>query len=357
MITNIAFAQNDTLILKDLELPTSPGFILLDQAPTSIERPNTTRAFTLSVLNSFAQSNGFPKNYAVELTPYWFLRFKNMNALSYVGFKDEKARPFSCLKMISLSVAYINSNDSLTNKPINNVAFGARTTILKVYPKGYKNKLLSAISNTEYDLEKLKKDLIKAGATDSLRLVNKKLYEEIKAPLLKTYSEKTLNALGDTLKIKPLFSIDGAIAYNTFFINNDFSTNQFGRFGAWTTLNLAINLNKDNTNYFNLYTVGRYLSDGTSKSSSGEYQVENFIDFGGKLEFEFDKFSLGYEYIYRTNDKNNTNRSTGLLKYKLAENMFLTGAFGKNFGDSNNLVSLLGINWGLSTGNEKAKVK
>src|SRR5690606_15555075 len=41
----------------------------------------------------------------------------------------------SSLKMISLSLAYINKVDSLSLSPMNNVSFGARTTLLKVRSK------------------------------------------------------------------------------------------------------------------------------------------------------------------------------------------------------------------------------
>jgi hypothetical protein len=208
LLCAICFAQkSDTLTLKDLEMPISPGFILLDQAPTSIESPNTTKAFTLSVLNSFAQTNGFPKNYAVELTPFWFSKFRNMNALRYAGFKDEKARPFSSLKMVSLSMAYINTNDTVTDKPINNVAFGARTTLLKVYPKGHKDKVLKAILVTRLDLIDLASDLIKAGATDSLKQCCPEEYKKIQERVTQLYSEKDeISPLGDVLSGKPLFS-------------------------------------------------------------------------------------------------------------------------------------------------------
>lgn len=359
MLCAICFAQkSDTLTLKDLEIPISPGFILLDQAPTSIESPNTTKAFSLSVLNSFTEANGFPKNYAVELTPFWFFKYKGMNVLKYSGFNNEKPQPFSAIKMATLSMAYINTTDALTDKPINNIAFGVRTNLLKIYPKGYKEKLIKANLIAYQDLKGLAETLKREGATDILKRDSPEVYNAILLRVTTNYSEKdSISPIEKVIQEKALLSLDGAVAYNMFFMNNDFSTNRFGRFGTWLTLNFAKNLNKENTNYFNLYFVGRYLSDGTSQNSSGEYQIQNLLDFGGKVEVEFNKLSLGYEYIYRTKDKNNTYRSTGQLKYRIADNMYLTGAFGKNFGGNNNLVSLLGINWGLSTGNEKAKIE
>ncbi len=350
--------QRDTLTLSDMEIPVSPGFVLLDQAPSSIERPNTTKAFSLSVLNSFADGSGFPKNYAMELTPFWFFKSRDMNVLKYAGFDKEKARPFSSAKMISLSVAYVNTTDAITDRPLNNVAFGARTTLLKIYPKGHKEKVIKANLIAYHDLKGLAETLEREGATAVLKDKDEDEYNRIVQRVLDVESERDkLSPIEEVIKVKPLLAVDGAAAYNMFFVDNDFSTNRFGRFGAWTTLNLAVNLDKDHTNYLNFYTVGRYLADGTAKDDTGGYQTQRFVDFGGKLEFEFNRFSLGYEYIYRANGQQDTYRSTGQLRYRVSRNMYLTGAFGRNFGERNNLVSLLGINWGLDTGNEKAKIE
>jgi hypothetical protein len=356
----LCFAQNnDTLTLKDLDIPNSPGFILLDQAPTSIERPNTSRAFALSAINSFGESTGFPKNYAVEFTPFWFLKLPRMSVLKYAGYSNNKLQPFSSLKMVSLSMAYVNRTDSTTNKPINNVAFGARTTLLKIYSKNHKKNVYDA---NQIAIDKLKKiDLLlnREGATPQLRIENLTKYAEIEKRVLESISKNdSLSPITEVLKVKPLFALDAAIAYNMFFTNNDFYTNRFGRFGAWVTLNYSQSLNKDNSNYLNFYAVGRYLSDGTIKNNQDKYEIQEFLDFGGKIELEFKKLSWGFEYIFRANEKSKTYRSTGLLKYKISDSIYLTGAFGKNFGNANNLVSLLGINWGIgTTGNEKVKIE
>ena len=88
-----------------------------------------------------------------------------------------------------------------------------------------------------------------------------------------------------------------------------------------------------------------------------EYINKDFYDIGGKVELEFKRMSISYEFIKRIADGENTHRSNGVLKYKISNEFYLTGAFGKNFGNNENLISLLGINWGFSTGQEKAKIK
>jgi hypothetical protein len=56
--------------VDDLRAPPSPAFVLLDVAPSKIERPQAVRALVLSALSALS-TDGFPKNYAVEVAPYW----------------------------------------------------------------------------------------------------------------------------------------------------------------------------------------------------------------------------------------------------------------------------------------------
>ncbi|WP_394776123.1 hypothetical protein [Flavobacterium sp.] len=71
---------------------------------------------------------------------------------------------------------------------------------------------------------------------------------------------------------------------------------------------------------------------------------------GAKVELQFNDFAIDYEYINRTNQKDNY-RSVGNLKYKINERFSITGGFGKNFEKTDNLVSFLGISWGIANNN------
>ena len=81
------------------------------------------------------------------------------------------------------------------------------------------------------------------------------------------------------------------------------------------------------------------------------YKKEKNFDIGAKIELQLNDFAIGYEYINRTNQKDNY-RSVGNLKYKINERFTITGGFGKNFEKTDNLVSFLGISWGIATNNE-----
>jgi len=357
-----AFSQTkttDTISLKDLETPTSPAFMLLDQTPTTIEHPNSSKAFVASVLNTFNTTTGLPQNYAVDFTPFWFVKHPNLTSLSYMGYNADKHKQkiFGNLKLASISFAYITSTDSITKNQINNVAIGLRFNLITIRSKKDIEDLLAANLKAVSLLKELDGGLdayVDRGliVTDSA-LYHKKV-QKYYADLASKPAQK--NDLRDILNRKPVFTLDGAVGYNNFFLDNNYSNSHFGRFGAWTTLNYAKNLDSLSSDYINFYALGRYISDGTVLVNN-KYTTQNYYDFGGKLEFEFRNLSIGYEYIYRSNDLTGTFRSNGQIKYKVSDQVILTGAFGKNFGTNNNLISLLGINWGISTGNEQATIK
>jgi hypothetical protein len=358
-LSNLFAQTEDTLSLKDLEIPNSPGFILLDKAPSTIERPNSSKAFMLSVINSFDANNGIPKNYAVDFTPFWFFKHPNMTSYKYAGYNAEKNNQliFSHIKKASVSLAFVTTTDTITNTPINNLSLGFRTNLITVRSRQDIEDLKAANSKVvkylrDFDIRLGEAGIVYNPATMTREEYDKKLNEFLAKEEMERSKDKS--ELAEILKRRAVFAIDGAIGYNNFFLNNSFSNSHFGRFGAWLTLNYSQVLDKQNKDksYFNFYALGRYLSDGTTITNN-EYVIQNFYDFGGKLEFEFKKVSVAYEYIYRVNDNTNTFRSNGLVKYKISDQLFLTGAFGKNFGDNNNLISLLGLNWGLSSGAER----
>jgi hypothetical protein len=93
------------------------------------------------------------------------------------------------------------------------------------------------------------------------------------------------------------------------------------------------------------------LLDNNTIGTDGKLRKQQLIDIGAKAEFEFEDFSFAMEYLNRTNVDNallNSDRLTGIIRYKINESLSMTGSFGQNFGKVNNLISFVGINWGIS---------
>ncbi|MEN2401649.1 hypothetical protein GKZ90_0017800 [Flavobacterium sp. MC2016-06] len=151
---------------------------------------------------------------------------------------------------------------------------------------------------------------------------------------------------------KPLFTLDAAVAYSLFYPNDNYSKGQTGKFGVWSTANLNFKLlSNDNKEYLSFYAYGRYLKDNSYLDiNTNTYIKTDYFDIGTKIELEYHKLTFAYEYIHR--DKGSDNyRSVGSIKYKFSDTITLTGGFGKNFEQTDNLVSIIGINWGIESNN------
>lgn len=355
----------------DLELPNNSAFILLDDAPSTIQRPNSSRALGTTFLQNIA-SDGVLDNIAFEITPFWMSRNTKRSALKFYGVDKEKNQDyFSKLKFVSFSAAYVKDPSDIIN-----ISLGGRATLFELkrnedvvaYFEAYHGieKLIANIGDIleqEFDTENPIPTCENRETDEACRkeweAYNKKLQEFILQSEDIGYKrtkldEKARNAgleerMQEVVKRKPALAIDLAAGYNHRYYNNEFNDNGFGRFGVWSTVVGSFFLNKkvDNTDYFNLYGFLRYLVDGDSPalidSSDDRF---NAIDLGVKAELEFNKLTIGYEYISRSGDLDGY-RSAGSIRYQALENIYLTGAFGNNFEESDDLITLFGIQWGV----------
>lgn len=394
-----SYAQTlpSTIGLKNLQVPSSPAFILMDVAPTSIEKPATAKAFSASILNSVSENNGIPENYGVEFTPFWFVKHPRFTAYKYYGIDRTgiKRMPFAGLRMTAISLASVRNETAIDTVFLktSNISIGVRSTLVKVISDAdirdivrYHDSLAELVVNvnlqlgmtdSKIDIQKAKLQKIQtaldSSPPDSVRIILEKNKQECETRLKELHAEylglvnsssqdpemvAVENKLKEILARKPLFAVDGAMALNWAFENSRFDDNYFDRFGAWLSLNLSVPLHhrdaSSKTNYFNLYAVGRYLT-GRTLEEIYSADRQRVFDAGGKAEAEIGSFSLSAEYIYRANlddPGEDTFRACGVAKYKIFESLYLTGSFGKNFGDQHNLISLFGINWGFGTGFE-----
>lgn len=352
LVTLKLFSQEGNSIkITDLELPNAPAFTILDYSPTIISTPATTQAFTLSLINSVNESKGFPTDYALEFTPYWVFAEKGRNLTDYV-IKENKKTYSKPYKNLSFSLAAVKKDT------IQNVSIGIRTNLLTVNRKERQQAVDTLLKKLDEFKILVDKNLL---LDENPYPSGTKEYEQWdldqinKLSLLKEYKTLTSEIYTgiDTLEtVKPLFTADFGTAYSHFFDQNEFKSGKFGRYGAWLTLNTNLRLGKSNRNYLNLYQYTRYLIDETNYDPAIlAYQKEKNLDVGAKIEFQFNDFAIGYEYITRTNQKDNY-RSVGNLKYKINEKFTINGGFGKNFEKTDNLVSFLGISWGIATNND-----
>ena len=338
------------ITVKNLELPSAPAFALLDYSPTNISAPVTTQALTLSLINAANTSEGFPSSYALEFSPYWVFRNKSQNFSDYFE-KEEREKYSKPYKNMSVSFA------SVKKDTIQNVSVGVRTNLFTVNRKekmdniqALKSQLGRFASIVDATLEPLAV-LPPSGSPEYNAIMLKRMNQLDKQGKYIATRDSIYKNLEAITLMKPVFSIDAAVAYNHFFDSSTFASGKFGKFGAWTTLSENFLLRGDN-NYLSLYQYARFLaSEMEYDVNTGQYKKEQSADIGTKVELQFDKLSVGYEYIKRLSGSGNY-RSVGNIKYILSETLVLHGGFGKNFEHTDNLVSFLGISWGIGTNNK-----
>lgn len=343
------WAQNGTETqLKNLAPPSSPAFMLMDISPSAIYIPENLKAVSLQVLNGLGgdSQDGIPKNFAAEIVPFWYTTPKNMNYLKYNNLRKSNSEATGVeaydsqnifgdlFKKASISLAYMDNTFEVFETPQNFISIGARTTLIRVIRKQDITEFVSKYKNYE---------TVKNSITGD---VNYKLGDLAKSkPFLKADED-----LRNVANIRPVFIVDIATAYSMLLKNNetDFS-DTFGRFGAWISTDLALGFNNNPNNYIHVYGVARYIKDGLNLDANNLLFDTESYDIGGKLEVELDKLSLGYEYLSREGDTDEY-RSIGTIRYKVSGAITLTGGFGKNFKSGDDTVSLIGIKWGINSG-------
>lgn len=353
----LPLAPKDTFTIQSLEVPVAPGFLLLDAGPTAIDRPAAPKAFGFSLLNAIQDSRkGLPLNYAAEFTPYWYFKHKNLTSRKYLGFNDVtgKQNGFNQFKLASFSFALMSTDPETVTDPTNiNVALGLRTTFFKLNSKDAMNSLQTADSILGIVIRNPKLDLLDptdpqfAQKVQEIQLENNAM--EMQAGQM----------IQNIMAAKPMFAIYGAGSTNWVYQQKDFSTNHLSRWGAWLNVCLSKSLKKgydpNNPGYISFFGAARIIGDETVPDLNGGWVKSSFFDLGLKAELEFNKIAFSYEYMFRRDLEShvdNTFRSTGHFRYRISDDLALTGAFGKNFGPADNLVTLFGVQMGFDTGNE-----
>jgi len=327
--------DSDSISIRDLEIPDAPALMLLDKTPSSIDNPNSIKSIIVGVSNAVNSDSDLPLNFGMEFSPMWLIRNRNL----------------------SFSTGMSSQIDSVSNIPISNLSYGIRVNIFSAKRKNWKDDFEAELKKVDDRLIELLNRTVEptrnAGESEqdfAKRIVK---WETKKNKDLK----ENKNSLRDLVQEKPIFNLSIAYARSQVFEDNDYSTRRLGRSAFWTTISSSIPVNDKKTNYFNFYIMNRFISD-SGELVNDEYERDSKYDIGGKIEFEAKNLILSYEYVHRNKSNDSTKRHSGIVKYKINDDIAITGSFGRNFGDIDNLISLFGLNWGFQNKTqEKAKTK
>lgn len=365
LISNSFFSQDDPVNIKDdnglknIAVSSSPSQMLLDNAPSIISVQPYVKAYNLNLNNI--------DDLSFDITP--LLINKKFNGWQYYGYYDnfERYNSFNNLLKATFSLSVKKEVD------YSNATIGFRTNVITIYSINkdemkknfdiFKDSL--KIKNQKFKVKatneiikkyKLELDECTESGDNCIRNLLKDKRHEIQQLAMKYIDNESDISKFDFYKVlnNPKLSLDVAAAYNHVFENKEFSTNYQGRMGAWATLKFSQPLDpKTYDSFINAYFFSRYLKDNHYFNNDTQlFSNMNFVDYGARLQVEFKKFSLSYEFIKREGDLSDE-RSVGLVTYKINENLYLNGGFGKNFeGINGNSFTLLGIAWGINSNNQ-----
>lgn len=291
----------DDLEFSNLETPTSPGLILFDETPSSIEKPTTPQGLGLSLLG-LGQNGG-----ALEFAPYWLKDHPNLTA------KQMYTNKTPILSHFGVSIATMNT-DTLSF-----ISGGVRTRIFQSYGKnvtkldGLNTQIENALSDGDFEkVDSLRKEYV--GITE-----------------------------------KPVFNIDLAAAIGANSLTNSYDDLELNRWAVWMSFNFRP---KGDDFYFTV--LSRYINN---ENFEGTNVKADLVDLGTRLNYDISKFTVSLEYVHRmnfTSDIFDDYRLAAIGSYKLTDNVFITSTFGKNFSDVNNIIALAGLNFGFSQKKVKA---
>lgn len=296
-----------TAEFNSLETPSSPGFIILDKAPSSIERPTTPQGFGVNVLGLLQGKGG-----AMEVAPFWLMNHPKLTADQMYKNKTP------ILYNFSVSVATINSDSS------SYVAGGFRTRLFQTYSKSRIKKL----------------DSLKAAIEINLANLNFNNETELNRQLAEI--DKMRRSYLDIIE-NPIFTLDFAGAMGGETVMNSLNNVGVNRWASWISLNYRPNGDDFYVTVLTRYINNEKFEDYRSKS--------DLIDLGTRFNYDISKFCLSLEYLQRldlSKINGRDNRIAVVGSYAFSENMYLTTTLGKNFSQVNNIIALAGINFGVS---------
>ncbi|MCW3466920.1 hypothetical protein [Chitinophaga nivalis] len=292
--------QKGTLKISDMTMPSSPGFILADKAPSAVEKPVNPAAFGISLINLWQGG-------AIDVTPYWLTNKPKLTFENYIRNR------FPIIQTFNISAATFKT-DSTTS-----LSAGFRTQLFKLYYR----------RNREAMLRKKEEIAALLAVSDPALLDTVAIAQQNKA----------LREMFDVQRSKGLIIVELAGAIVGDAPNNTFRNLSASRSGLWT------NIRWSPWKFpLDFVALGRY------SRNAGKGPESKYLDYGLSANYQRNRFDLSVEYVNRRDLEltNNYDRLAFAANFMINENFFAVAAFGKNFDKMNNIIALLGVKFAIS---------
>lgn len=388
-----------TVIIDDLKTPDSPGFQLLDISPSTITKPQNPKEFIVSALNLSQNGSALPQNFAMEFNPFllFFKKYDGIYKYYNVKHNNENNYASGLMRKLTMSLAstVLDSTKTGIKGETNYMAFSVRTNLLTIRSKKQNSDFVLYLNSYTAAVEKLINKEIDTDLLDGLLqekyVALDKLENEYKSELIaekrneiQIKIDETKKAIGkideaikqistskiddldkamdsdkdvkkfyEILEEEPVFQLDAAFAYSEAYPDNSYNERRFNRNGAWLTgtFNFKGLDELSSHDRFSLLFTTRYLQDNVLEDATLlTFNREKAFDVGFKFEYAFEKLIIGVEHLQRSYSDaaiGNSKRTVGNLQYEIAKDLYFTGSYGHNFGETKPLFALFGINFGI----------
>jgi len=315
--------------IDDLRAPESPAFTVLGSSPSSINRPQSARAFAATLINSSASNSDGPlSDFAIEATPYWWTD----RDLTYEEYSSPTTLQ-SVLQTTSFSLAsQRREEDGMSSSTL---AAGLRTQLLGGDLPSRGQRLAASIRTKSEELARTVNSLRDANTSDSERARLQAEEEELKSSIERDRLElKSLDPVGWSLEL----AAGGAARVP----ESGEEETDWLRHSAWLTAAY-----RPDDSQFDFAAVARFSNDDADG---------NLVDTGVRALWTPDsrRLRLSCEYLYRWADEgNDTRRYGGVVEYQVNNEYSLVASFGSNFDselEGGGSIALLGVRLALGSG-------
>jgi hypothetical protein len=327
-------------------------FALLGTTPASIERPQTPRALAMNLISAVREEEGLPRNYALEVAPYWTAYHPDLSFDDYynAGLLQTVAQTFA----VSIATTPLSGIAAVGGTRI---GAGFRTLLRagRAHPQlaAAHAELISVdtrIAEASDAIPPLRQqafDARRAGRIAEADELDKKVAAaeaeaERQTADLRRQATEAARRVGDLDRSRVGFQLALAGAHVWDFPSDRFEQREPAQWGVWITPAYRIST-------IDIMAAVRYLADRRGDAD------ERTWDVGGRLLWQPSlELAVSFEMLRRggtaLSGGDSSTRTVGMLEYRVNEGIVLYGSFGKDFLDqpgARTLVSIVGVNLGF----------
>ena len=334
-----------------LRTPDSPAFVILGVSPTEIQRPTTPKGVA-TTMGGFASGADvtIPKNYALEVAPYWLFAHPDLDVRHYRQDRWQRLyRTFS----VSLGTAQatrttMDAMGMAVSHTDSDLGIGARTILWQdgsedectKQANAYGEQLASAVLLSEAEKEAIEKahPFGKPGYDEAIQQT-----QQAKADQAVKSFAKTPTCVAAAASAKGL-SVEAAGALDVHFADSKVTRGNTSLIAHAVWLSASYD--------FDNLAIAGMVRYGSRDTTTGRQRV---LDGGVRGIYKAKTFALSSEGLVRYRmdapDDRSTYKVDVSVEYEVRGDTWISMALGKNFsfapGDVGSLFSLANLKFGL----------